>query len=305
MTHAAPRQTRTYLMKRFDEVGIHPKSKYGQNFLIDLNLLDVLIEAGEIGPNDVVLEVGGGTGALTSMLAQKAGHVVSVEIDPQLAQLARELLTPFSNVTMVRQDALKNKSTMAPEVLDAVREKLQEVPGRKFKLAANLPYNVATPILSNLLSSDPTPTSLTATIQKELGERMVALPSTKDYSALSVWMQAQCDVRIVRIMPPTVFWPRPNVDSAIVHIQVNPEKQGRIPDLDYFHSFVRAMFFHRRKFLRSELLAAYKNRLDKPAVDRIMDSLGYAGDARAEQLSVEQMIELCETIRKEVPDWGL
>src|SRR4029079_4834706 len=127
----------------------------------------------------------------------------------------------------------------------------------------HLPHNFAPPILSNLLSTEITPASMTATIQRELAERIVAPPRTKDYSALSIWMQALCDVEIVRIMPPDVFWPRPKVESAIIHVVPRPEKRARIPDLKYFHEFVRSLFFHRRKFLRSVLIAAYKERLEK------------------------------------------
>ena len=175
-----------------------------------------------------------------------------------------------------------------------------EQPGRRLKLAANLPYSVATPIVSNLLATDLTPTSMTVTIQKELADRITARPSTKDYSALSIWMQSQCETHVVRLLPPAVFWPRPKVESTILRIVPRAELRERIPDRAYFHSFVRSMFFHRRKFLRSELLSACKKRLDKPAVDEIMKERGLAPDARAEQLDVEAMIALCEAVRRRV-----
>src|SRR5947208_9407595 len=122
-------------------------------------------------------------------------------------------------------------------------------PGSQFKLVANLPYNIATPILSNLLLADPLPVSLTATIQKELADRIVARPGTKDYSALSIWMQALCAMEVVRELGPQVFWPRPKVHSAIIHIVLNPAKRAALSDLPFFHAFVRGLFFHRRKFL--------------------------------------------------------
>jgi len=293
----APRQTRTFLLKRFEEAGIRPKTRFGQNFLIDLNLLDILYATAEVGPDDVVLEVGGGTGALTARLAQAAAHVVTVEIDRQLFQLAREELYRYPNVTMMEQDALRNKNNMHPAVIAEVNKQLAVSPNRRFKLVSNLPYNVATPIVSNLLKGDPLPYSMTITIQKELAERMVAAPSTRDFSALSLWVQAQCDVELIRIMPPTAFWPQPKVDSAIVRLTLRPELRGDIPDIDFFHTFIRAMFFHRRKFLRSELLAAFKGRLDKPAVDEVMAELGHGPTSRAEELSVDQMLALCEGIR--------
>src|SRR5262249_32561946 len=145
---------------------IHPETRHGQNFLIDLNLLDLLVRAAEIGPRDVVLEVGTGLGSLTTRLAAEAAAVVTVEIDPRLQQLASEEFTAagLTNITLLPQDALQSKNTMSPAVLAAIRERMAGIPGSRFKLAANLPYNVATPIVSNLLSADPLPVSLTATI---------------------------------------------------------------------------------------------------------------------------------------------
>ncbi|HQU42496.1 MAG TPA: 16S rRNA (adenine(1518)-N(6)/adenine(1519)-N(6))-dimethyltransferase RsmA [Pirellulales bacterium] len=294
---SSARQTQSFLIRRFEQVGITPKTRHGQNFLIDLNLLDVLFESARIGPCDVVLEVGTGTGSLTAKLARAAAAVVSVELDPQMHQLASEELVDCDNVLLLRRDALKNKNHLNPDLLAAVRERLSAAPGRRFKLAANLPYNIATPIISNLLASDLPPATMTVTIQKELGDRIVARPSTKDYGALSVWMQAQCEVEIVRVMPPAAFWPRPKVYSAIVQIRLRQDWRDRIPDLDFFHSFARAMFFHRRKFLRSVILSGYKGRLDKPQVDAIMAELGFGHTTRAEQLDVAAMLRLCEAVR--------
>jgi 16S rRNA (adenine1518-N6/adenine1519-N6)-dimethyltransferase len=294
----APRQTISFLQQRFREVGLQPDKKHGQNFLIDINLIDLLIRAADLGPDDVVLEIGTGTGSLTARMADQAGHVVTVEIDQHLYLLSSEELIDYTNVTQLHQDALKNKNNLSETVLQTVRDKLAEVPGRQFKLAANLPYNVATPILSNLLSTDITPVSMTATIQRELAERIIASPRTKDYSALSIWMQALCEVEIVRIMPPDVFWPRPKVDSAIIHIVPKPEKRAQIPDLTYFHNFVRSLFFHRRKFLRSVLVAAFKDRLEKPDIDAIMAQHNFGPTTRAEELDVPTIQALCETCRQ-------
>lgn len=293
----SPRQTVSFLIRRFKEAGIRPNTRHGQNFLVDLNLVNLLARSADVGPADVVLEVGTGTGSLTALLAERASAVVTVEIDPQLYQLAAEELIDFDNVTMLHQDALKNKNRFHPHLLETVREKLNEQPGRRLKLAANLPYNVATPILSNMLSTDMVPVSMTVTIQKELADRITARPRTKDYSALSIWMQAQCDTEIIRIMPPSVFWPRPRVHSAIIQIVPCEEKRNRIPDLKFFHSFVRAMFFHRRKFLRSELISALKHKLDKVAIDEILAQQGLSGSGRAEELDVDAMLALCEAAR--------
>jgi 16S rRNA (adenine1518-N6/adenine1519-N6)-dimethyltransferase len=291
------RQTISFLQQRFREVGLQPDKRHGQNFLIDLNLLDLLVRGADLGPNDVVLEVGTGTGSLTSRMAAVAAAVVTVEIDTHLHVLASEELIDCQNVVMLQQDVLRNKNNIDPVVIDAVRVELAKSPSRRFKLAANLPYNIATPLLSNLLTTDIVPVSMTVTIQKELADRIAAPPSTKDYSALSIWMQALCDVEILRVMPPDVFWPRPKVDSAIIHIVPNASKRAKIPDLDYFHPFVRSLFFHRRKFLRSVLIAAYKERLEKPDIDAVFAELGFGPNTRAETLSVETVLELCEALR--------
>jgi 16S rRNA (adenine1518-N6/adenine1519-N6)-dimethyltransferase len=298
------RQTQSFLIQRFRQAGILPKTRHGQNFLIDLNLLDLLFESARVEPRDVVLEVGTGTGSLTAKLARAAAAVVSVELDPQMHQLASEELIDFDNVLLMRRDALKNKNRLNPDVLDAVQERLAAVPDARFKLVANLPYNIATPIISNLLACDTPPETMTVTIQKELADRIVARPSTKDYGALSVWVQSQCEAEIVRLMPPTAFWPRPKVTSAIIHVRLRRDWRERIGDLDFFHTFARSMFFHRRKFLRSVILSAYKGRLDKPNVDAIMAELSLNETTRAEQLDVPTMLRLCETTRSRLSAGG-
>ena len=171
-------------------------------------------------------------------------------------------------------------------------------PRRRLKLVANLPYNIATPVISNLLLTEPAPVSMTVTIQKELADRMAARPSTKDYGALSVWVQSQCQVEVVRILPPTVFWPRPKVHSAILHIVLDPAQRTGIVDLAFFHTFVRSVFQHRRKFLRSGLLNAFKKQLDKSVIDAVMSDMRLGSDARAEQLDVPQILDLSERMRQ-------
>ena len=302
MTSPAERQTLSFLMRRFREAGVSARTQHGQNFLIDGNLQELIVRAADLSTDDLVLEVGTGTGSLSKLIAGRAAGLVTVEIDPQLAQLAGEELMGHDNVVMLRTDALKNKNRLNPAVLDAVREQMSARAARRFKLVANLPYNVATPIITNLLALDPPPHSMAVTIQKELADRIAASPGTKDYGALSIWVRSQARVELVRVLPPSVFWPRPKVSSAILRIVVDPELRARIPDRDFFHGFVRSMFFHRRKLLRSELVSATKRRLDKPAVGRLMDRLGLAPDARAEQLDVERMLALCEAVRAELGD---
>ncbi len=299
------RQTKTFLMARFREMGIEPATRHGQNFLIDLNLQQIIVDAAELTDADVVLEVGTGTGALTASMAKRAAAVVTVEIDGHLFELASEELINNDNVTMLRQDALKNKNQFDPRVIESVGERLAEAPGRRLKLAANLPYNIATPVLSNLLLCEHVPHTMVATIQKELADRIVAQPWSKDYGALSVWMQCQAKTEIVRIMPPSVFWPTPKVDSAIVRITVDAERRASIPDLRFFHQFVRAIFLHRRKFLRANVVSALKQHLSKDQVDEILAQMELNPDARTEQLDVPTLLRLTELVRAEAPDWRL
>lgn len=293
----SPRQTLGYLQDKFRRAGLLPQIRFGQNFLIDLNLIDLIMRSADLTTKDVVLEIGTGMGSLTTKMALFAGSVITVEIDPMLAQLAQQELAPYSNVTMIQRDALRNKNNLDAEVLEAVRSKMREVPGSRFKLVANLPYNVATPIISNLLQVDPLVDKMVVTIQKELAERIAAKPKTKDYSALSIWIQSQCDVEIVRTMPPDVFWPRPKVDSAILSITPNAQLRSRIVDLEYFHQTVRALFFHRRKFLRGVVVSAMKDRLTKENVDQVLSEAGLDATSRAEEMPIEQIIDLVERLR--------
>lgn len=292
------RQTSTFLKQRMEEAGIRPVSKFGQNFLIDLNLVNMIADSANLTEQDVALEVGTGTGSLTGLIAQKAGRVITVEIDQNLWQLAQEELAGFNNITFLQQDALRNKNNLNPILIDTIRQAMSEIEGARLKLVANLPYNIATPLISNLLTLDEfVPTSMTVTIQKELAERIVARPGTKDFGALSLWIQAQCNPEIVRIMSPKVFWPRPKVDSAIIHIETDTAKRNRIPDLAYYHRFVRSLFIHRRKLLRGVLVSVFKNELSKQDIDTVLEGINLTGSIRAEQLAVPVIFELCERFR--------
>jgi 16S rRNA (adenine1518-N6/adenine1519-N6)-dimethyltransferase len=299
------RQTKTFLMERFREMGISPATRHGQNFLIDLNLVQILVDAAQLGPEDVVLEVGTGTGSLTAMMAERAAAVVTVEIDKHLFELASEQLLHLPNVTMLQFDALRNKNAIDDRVLEAVTERLDAAPGRRLKLVANLPYNIATPVISNLLFWPRVPHSMVVTIQKELADRMTAAPSTKDYSALSVWIQSQCEVETVRVLPPSVFWPMPNVTSAIIRIKIDPERRAAIPDLVYFHQLVKALFFHRRKFLRANVRPAMKEHLSDAQVDAILAEMNFKADTRTEQLDVATLLAFSEKLRAAAPEWKL
>ncbi len=290
------KQTLSFLQRRFQQAGIKPRTDLGQNFLIDLNLHRVLLEAAQLGSDDVVLEVGTGTGGLTMQMAPLTAAVVSVEVDRDLHQLAGEELFGVSNVTLLHTDVLKTKSRIEPAVLEAVQSRLAEGPRRQWKLVANLPYNVATPLISNLLALDHPPHSMTITVQKEVADRIVARPGVKDYGALAIWIQSQCRAEIVRVLPPSVFWPRPKVSSAFVQIRLDETLRQRIPDRAFFHQLVRSMFMHRRKVLRGQLLSAPKH-FTKAQVDELLAGLGLEPTIRAERLDPDEMLRLCEAVR--------
>ncbi len=292
------RQTMSYLRNLFARRGIAPQHRYGQNFLIDLNLHDLIAKAADIQPNDVILEVGPGAGALTSLMAETASAVVAVEIDPGMARLTVDATKDRINVRVLNMDALANKHTVNPEVLNNLRAGLAVAPDRRFKLVANLPYNIATPIISNLLLlDDPHPELMVVTIQLELAERLKAEPSSNAYGGLSILVQAVADVEIVRTLPPKVFWPRPKVDSAVVKITPNAEKRAKIADLHWFHAVVRRVFMHRRKNLRRVLYSAWRGKWTKPEVDTMLEGLGLTGMVRAEAMNVEEFITLTDALK--------
>jgi 16S rRNA (adenine1518-N6/adenine1519-N6)-dimethyltransferase len=283
----AERQTRSYLMKLFQDHGFHPRGDLGQNFLIDLNLVEFVVNEAELTGDDVVLEVGAGTGSMTTMMAPRAGAVVSVEVDTNMYELARRMVEPFENVTLLRTDALKTKNRFHPDVLSAIDDALRVDPNRRLKLVANLPYNIATPVVSNLVATDLPWSRMVVTIQYELGQRMQAKPSTSHYGSLAVWLQSQCRVKLLRKVGPTVFWPRPKVNSAIMKLIPDQQAREQISDRPFFQDYLRRLFHQRRKLLRSMLVGMYRKQLGKPEVDRILVEMGISESARAEELPPE------------------
>lgn len=297
-TKPPPRQTQTYLRNLFAKKGIAPRHRFGQNFLIDLNIHDLIVKAAEVGPGDVVLEVGPGTGALTTLMAVSGATVIAVDIDPAMADLTREATDGMPNVRVLNLDALAGKNKLNAEMLDNVRSGLAVAPDRRFKLVANLPYNAATPIVSNLLiHPELSPARIVATIQLELAERMMARADTDAYSALSVLVQALTDAQLVRTLSPGAFWPRPKVDSAVVCLVPGGSKKREVGDLPWFHSVVRQIFLHRRKNLRRVIYSLWRDRwADKAEVDALLDGLGLTGQVRAEAMTVPQHIALAAAL---------
>jgi 16S rRNA (adenine1518-N6/adenine1519-N6)-dimethyltransferase len=297
------RQTQSYLRNLFARRGIAPQHRYGQNFLIDLNIHDLIVRTAEIEPVDVVLEVGSGAGAMTALLAEKASSVVAVEIDPAMARLTSEAVSGRLNVRVLNIDALAGKHAIHPDVLDNMRAGLAIAPDRRFKLVANLPYNIATPLISNLLvHPDLVPNLMVVTIQLELAERLRAEPGTDAYGALSVLVQALADIELVRTLPPKVFWPRPKVESAVVKVTPDPARRAAIGDLGWFHAVVRRVFLHRRKNLRRVLYSLWRGRWTKPEVDAMLDGLGLTGLVRAEMMNVEEFLALAGALKDRFAD---
>jgi 16S rRNA (adenine1518-N6/adenine1519-N6)-dimethyltransferase len=296
------RQTQSYLRNLFARHGISPRRRLGQNFLIDLNIHDLIVDAADVNSNDVILEVGPGTGALTSLMAARGAAVVAVDVDPAMAKLAAEAVAGLSNVRVIECDALANKNTIAPEVLGNVRAALAVTGGKRLKLVANLPYNIATPLIINLLvHPELCPDLMVVTIQKELADRICAREATAAYGAVSVVIQALADVSIVRALPPSVFWPRPKVDSAVVAVRPDTARRAAVGDVAWFHEIVRRLFFHRRKYIRHVLAGIWPDRWSKAEVDAWLEARGQTGQCRAESLTVDEFIALARALRER---WG-
>jgi 16S rRNA (adenine1518-N6/adenine1519-N6)-dimethyltransferase len=294
MDEVAPRQTLSYLRQLFEERHIRPKNKLGQNFLIDLNLLDLIARTAELTKQDLAIEIGCGTGSLTTRLAEQAGAVLAVEVDPAFYSLAQETVAGRENVALVHADVLRNKNELAPDVLTALDELRRRTGCDRFKLVANLPYAVATPVISNFLLRDLPFERMVVTVQLEIAERLTARPGTKDYGALAVLVQSLAEVNLVRRLPPAVFFPRPQVASAIVLIRPSPAKRERVGDVVRFRHFLRDLYTHRRKNLRGALAGMPGSRRAKDEVDRKLTELELDGTIRAEQLDLEQHLRLCE-----------
>jgi 16S rRNA (adenine1518-N6/adenine1519-N6)-dimethyltransferase len=290
----APRQTASFLRDLFAVRNIRPKNKLGQNFLIDLNLIDVLLRAAQLTPLDLVLEVGSGTGGLTGRLIERAGAVVSVEIDQAFATLVEEIVAPVrERVLLLHADVLEGKNELNPAVFRALETMAERAGTTDLKLVANLPYAVATPVISNLLLSPLTLERMVVTVQWEIAERLLAGPGSKTYGALTVLVQSLADVDLIRKLPPSVFWPRPLVDSAIVRIRPNATKRAQVGDVARFRAFLRDLYAHRRKNLRGALVGMAGRSLDKAETDRRLAELGLDGSVRAETLDREQHLRLC------------
>jgi 16S rRNA (adenine1518-N6/adenine1519-N6)-dimethyltransferase len=245
-----PMQTKRQIQELLLSAGVSPNRRLGQHFLVDLNLMRLLVDSAQIGPRDVVLEIGTGTGSLTEALGQRAGHVVTVELDRTLAGIAQSQLAGAENVQIVNGDVLSGKGTIHPAVAAAVMRAQTRLRGRVL-LVSNLPYDVASSVMINLVKGPLTADAMFVTVQKEVAERMTARPGCRDYGTLSIFLQATGEVEMVRRLKPSVFWPPPGVDSAMVRYARDKGKSQRILDMDLFGRVVGLLIGHRRKMLRA------------------------------------------------------
>ncbi len=294
----SPRQTLSYLQSLLEARGLRPNSKLGQCFLVDLNLMDLLVKSAELTLQDLVLEVGCGTGSLTARLGEQAGAVLGIEIDPGMAALARDFTAHLANVRLLQIDALKRKNQLHPDLLQNLEEGMHKGSFRQIKLVANLPYVIATPLIANLLLTDLPIERMVITVQWELAERLAANPSTPDYGSLAVFVQSLADVTILRQLAPSVFWPRPKVSSGIVLVRPNAEKRKQLGDRFAFHEFLHHLYLHRRKNLRGALLPHpwVADRWNKQELDQRLLQHDFNPQTRAEALTVEQHQKLCRAL---------
>ncbi len=282
MIATMPGQTLTEIRGLLALAGLAPQHSLGQNFLYDLNLMRKLVGAGEVGSTDTVLEVGPGTGSLTECLLARGATVVAVEIDRGLQDLLRARLGGEARFRLVAGDALAGKHRVSPAVVEALRAAPPR-PGGHYKLVANLPYQVATPLLLELLLGEVSFERLVCTIQKEVGERLVAEAGTEAYGVVSVLTASLADVELVARVPPTAFWPQPKVESVMIRVRPKPSDTRPVADVAAFAALVQRAFQQRRKMLRRVLAE-----MGPAAMEAWLAAAGVSATSRPEDLTPAQ-----------------
>ncbi|OAH56766.1 16S rRNA methyltransferase [Domibacillus aminovorans] len=285
---ATPSRTKDILSRH----GFSFKKSLGQNFLIDSNILQRITETAGLTKETGVIEIGPGIGALTEHLARTAGKVVAFEIDQRLLPILDETLSPYDNVKVIHEDVLKAD-------VKAVVEK-EFVGYDRLMVVANLPYYVTTPIIMKLLEDKVPVNGFVVMLQKEVGARISAKPSTKEYGSLSIAVQYYTEAELAFIVPKTVFTPPPNVDSAIIKLMVRGERAVRVQNEDFFFTVTRASFAHRRKTILNNLVNGLPNGKEKK--ERIIAALEKAGiepSRRGETLSLAEFGMLSDALLNE------
>ena len=259
----------------------------GQNFLIDDNVIDRILEGARLSETDRIIEVGPGIGTLTREMGKVAENVVAIEIDKTLIPILKETLADLDNVEVVNEDILK------VDVQGLINEKLN---GGPVKLVANLPYYITTPIVMKFLEEDIPVTDIVVMVQKEVADRMNAKPSTKDYGALSVAVQYYCDTEIVARAPRHMFVPQPNVDSIVIGLHVRDEKKYVVDNEDISFKTVKASFGQRRKTLLNSLGGL--GFLSKDEIREALQAANIDEKRRGETLSIDEFANLSNEINK-------
>lgn len=263
----------------------------GQNFLIDDNVIDKILNGARLSEGDNIIEVGPGIGTLTREMGKIADKVVAIEIDKSLIPILKETLGEFDNIEVVNNDILK------VNIEELVKEKFDNKP---IKLVANLPYYITTPIVMKFLEENIPVTDIVVMVQKEVADRMNAKPSTKDYGALSVAVQYYCDTEIVAKAPRHMFIPQPNVDSTVIGLHVREEKKYNVDNEDIFFKTVKASFGQRRKTLLNSLGGL--GFLNKDEIKEVLKQANIDEKRRGETLTIEEFATLSNVINSKVPN---
>ncbi|MBR6258044.1 MAG: 16S rRNA (adenine(1518)-N(6)/adenine(1519)-N(6))-dimethyltransferase RsmA [Lachnospiraceae bacterium] len=259
------------------------RKKYGQNFLVDASMLEKIVETAGIGGDDAVLEIGPGLGAMTQLLAERAGSVTAVEIDKELIPILKETLADYSNVNIISGDIMK--------------QDLKELcGGGRYKVVANLPYYITTPIVMKLLEENASIESITIMIQKEVAQRMQTGPGSKDYGALSLAVQYYAKPVYVCTVPPECFIPRPGVDSAVVRLEVFDTPPVKVKDPEFMFKLIRAAFNQRRKTLGNAVSGDAALNISRESVQQALTGLGMDEMIRGERLTLEEFARLADVL---------
>ena len=275
--------------------GLSPNRRFGQHFLVDLNLMRLLVRSAHVTDQDVVLEIGCGTGSLTEALSERGGHVIAVDLDKSLFPIVEAQLAGRRNVTLLNRDILASKHVLDPEVLEAIANSRRLVRGR-FLLVANLPYNVASPAIINLVTGPVVADAMAVTIQREVGDRMMASAGDSHYGTLSVILQATGRLKRLRVLKPSVFWPPPRVESAMVTFTRDTEKVGRIKDMTLFRDVIDLFFGHRRKMLKAATKMATGRLAKLDHWNDLFSCCQIDPSVRPEQVTPEQFVALANAI---------
>ena len=259
------------------------QKKFGQNFLIDANVLESIIRGAEITKDDFVLEIGPGIGTMTQYLCEAARQVVAVEIDKMLIPILEDTLSEYDNVEVINQDVLK------VDIKSLAEEKNN---GKPIKVVANLPYYITTPIIMGLFESGVPIDSITIMVQKEVADRMQTGPGSKDYGALSLAVQYYATAKVILNVSATCFMPRPNVDSAVIKLTRHKEPTVNVADEKLMFKIIRASFNQRRKTLVNGLKNSPELSFSKEQIVKAIEKIGKPETIRGEALTLEEFAEL-------------